>query len=422
MTRKLLHRTLRSYLLVSVIILMVAAPLFYFVTERLYIQDADEALILRKNEFKRYSLKELKTSDIPIWNRMNRDVIIEPMTKQGMKERISYQFHFDTLNAENEPYRVLETPIRIENTPYVFSAKINLVETEDLIESILFLFAVTMSLLLVGLYLLTRRLSINLWKPFYTTLNQIEHFKIDGKEIPAFQGSQIEEFERLNQAILRLIERNKIIFDSQREFVENAAHELQTPLAVFQANIDTLVQDTHLTDEHARILEKLNENVSRMNRLNKNLLLLSKIDSIQYTNLEQVSLNEIFQKQSEFFEEQAKAKNIQITMDLMETNSVDANPVLVEILISNLFMNAIRHNLQNGSIQIELRRKSLTFYNTSESKPLNKERLFQRFSKANSSSEGNGLGLSIISKIANLYSWSVSYEYTENRHIFRVNF
>jgi len=77
--------------------------------------------------------------------------------------------------------------------------------------------------------------------------------------------------------------KNSAIYRNQREFVENAAHELQTPLALFQAKIDTLIQSGDFTEQQNQILSSLNESVSRLNRLNKNLLLLSKIDNENYS-------------------------------------------------------------------------------------------------------------------------------------------
>ena len=141
MTKKLLHKTLRAYLIFSVIVLLISAPLFYFMIEKLYIEDADEALFLRKNEFIKYTTPQVKQTDIPIWNKMNRDVKIEDATPSVLKDTLSYRFYYDTLYKENEPYRVLNAPVVIEGKPYTFSARINLVETDDLMKSITWLFA-----------------------------------------------------------------------------------------------------------------------------------------------------------------------------------------------------------------------------------------------------------------------------------------
>ena len=421
MTKKLLHKTSKVYLLFSVMLLIVSAPLFYYITERLYIEETDETLILHKNEFVKYSLPTLKTADIQNWNKYNRNIKIEPFKNSG-KDTIFYNSYYDALDAEIEPYRELNASILIEGNPYAYSARINLVEKEDLMKSIAILFLLIISLLLVGLFVITKRLSINLWKPFYETLNQIEKFEIDKSNHPKFTETNIEEFNRLNNSIEKLITKNTSIYHSQREFVENAAHELQTPLAVFQAKIDTLIQNADFTQEQYKMLSSLNDSVSRLNRLNKNLLLLSKMENDIYNEKQTINLKETIEKHFDFFTEQAKAKNLIIKTEMNEAVAVKSNPVLAEILISNLFLNAIRHNVSDGQVLVTLSNHSLTFSNTGQSQTLVADKLFNRFSKSNPSEQGNGLGLAIIKKIADLNNWKISYSFANNLHSFSLAF
>ena len=421
MTKKLLHKTSKVYLLFSVMLLIVSAPLFYYITERLYIEETDETLILHKNEFVKYSLPTLKTADIQNWNKYNRNIKIEPFKNSG-KDTIFYNSYYDALDAEIEPYRELNASILIDGNPYTYSARINLVEKEDLMKSIAILFLVIISLLLIGLFVITKRLSINLWKPFYETLNQIEKFEIDKSNHPKFTETNIEEFNRLNNSIEKLITKNTSIYHSQREFIENAAHELQTPLAVFQAKIDTLIQNADFTQEQYKMLSSLNDSVSRLNRLNKNLLLLSKMENDIYNEKQTINLKEAIEKHFDFFTEQAKAKNLIIKTEMNEAVAVKSNPVLAEILISNLFLNAIRHNVSDGKVLVTLSNHSLTFSNTGQSQTLVADKLFNRFSKSNPSEQGNGLGLAIIKKIADLNNWKISYSFANNFHSFSVAF
>lgn len=420
MTKKLLNKTSRVYLLFSALILIAAAPISYFVTEQLYIDDADEALILRKNEFLQSYSSRLKQSDIPVWNDFNRDIKIEPA--KGVREDVLFYTHYyDTLSVENEPYRELNAPVFIEGKPYTFVARINLVETEDLIRSIALLFFAIILFLLIGLYVITRKLSYHLWKPFYKTLEQIEQFDIDKSSQPQLSKTNIEEFDRLNQSIEKLIRRNISIYRSQREFVENAAHELQTPIAVFQAKIDMLIQGSDVTKEQSEILSSLNDSASRLNRLNKNLLLLSKIENDSFSDKREISFKELIEKNLAFFSEQAIPKNLSIVFDPSDNFKTKSNPVLAEILISNLFLNSIRHNIVDGEIHIQLMEQSVTFSNTGPSNPLNTEKLFNRFSKSDPSSQGSGLGLAIIKTIANLNQWKIKYDFIDNLHSFSVS-
>jgi two-component system sensor histidine kinase ArlS len=315
MTEKLLNKTLRSYIIFSVIILGISAPSFYLFTQRLYLHETDETLELHQKEFEKNVLPALSIGEIGNWNKYNRNVKIEP--DRGLKKtKIFSTFYYDTLDEESEPYRELNAPVSIEGKAFTYSGKINLIETDDLVESIFMLFLVVILVMLIGLFFITRILSRKLWKPFNKTLLQIEHFKIDKHNTPEFDHTTIDEFQRLNQSIQKLIARNILIYKSQREFVENAAHELQTPLAVFQAKLDTLSQFSNLNPQQADIIMELNNGIARLNRLNKNLLLLSKIENQNYSEKQELDLVQIIQHQFEFFNEQAKGKNIKISTKL----------------------------------------------------------------------------------------------------------
>jgi signal transduction histidine kinase len=421
MTKKLLHKTSRVYLLFSAILLFVSAPLFYYFTTRLYIQETDETLILHKNEFLKYALPTLTTEEIQNWNKYNRNIKIVPFNN-SKKDTIFYKSYFDTLDAETEPYRELNASVLIDGNFYTYSARINIVETEDLMESVALLFFVIISLLLIGLLAITKRLSRILWQPFNETLKQIEKFEIDKSNQPIFTKTDIEEFYRLNKSIANLIDKNTSIYRSQREFIENAAHELQTPLAIFQVKIDTLIQNSNFTEEQNKILSSLNDSVSRLNRLNKNLLLLSKMENDIYSKKQTINLNETIEKHFYFFLEQAEAKNLIIRTEIKDSVAVKSNPVLAEILINNLFLNAIRHNVSDGEVLVTLTNYSLVFSNTGQSQTLVTDKLFYRFSKSNPSEQGNGLGLAIISKIAELNNWQISYSFANNLHSFSIVF
>src|SRR6185369_2090828 len=97
-----------------------------------------------------------------------------------------------------------------------------------------------------------------------------------------------------------------------------------------QGKLEAFFQQSNLTQSQSEVLEKLNESVSRLTRLNKNLLLLSRIEHDQFSALEQVSINELLKKHFEFFAEQAAAKNIQITLNEDSEVSINTNPVLAE--------------------------------------------------------------------------------------------
>ncbi|WP_417368223.1 sensor histidine kinase [Flavobacterium beibuense] len=423
MNKKLLNITTRSFLRYSVIILIVCAPLFYFMSHWLYVYETDEILSFHKKAFVENELHNgsFSEKDIEIWNKYNRDVEIVPDTGV-QKDSIFGTIYFDPFANESEPFRELWAPIEINGKHYTYIEKNNLVEMEDMVYTVAFMFLLIILILMLGIIFLSNRLAKNLWGPFYDTLSQIRCFEIDKDTKPHFQNTGIEEFNQLNTSLDRLIEKNTAIYKNQREFVENAAHELQTPLALFQTKLDNLSQAENLTKDQFEILESLNNDVSRLNRLNKNLLLLSKIDNEAYFEKESVSVNNYINKHLDFFIEQANSKHITVNTQLSHELTLTANPILTEVLINNLFLNAIRHNVKNGSITITTGTNSLTFSNTGNGIALDEEKLFNRFSKTDPSSPGNGLGLAIIKRITEVNNWQIEYLFNNNKHSFIIKF
>lgn len=419
MTKKLLNKSTAALLAFSVVVMLLSAPVFYLIAEKMYLDEMNETLTLQKEDFFEKDLPHFKTSEIPLWNKYNRNVKI--LADEHLKKDTLFTIiYFDALENENEPYRELKAPLVIQGKAYTFSARISLIEEEDLIFGVSALFLLVIALLLGGILWLNKLVSKRVWKPFYNTLDQIQDFEIDKNRKPEFAATDVEEFNRLNKSLDRLIEKNTAIYKTQREFVENAAHELQTPLALFQSKIDNLLQ-TGISAEQSPILDSLNTDVGRLNRLNKNLLLLSKIENDGYAEKQFFSVNEYFERNKAFFDEQAAAKKLIIVYDLKQEISLHANAVLAEILISNLLLNAIRHSVPDGKIVVLLGNDLLDLGNTGD-KPLSQDKLFNRFYKSDASSKGNGLGLAIVRRITEINGWKITYDFNNGQHHFLVAF
>lgn len=418
---KLLNKTTRSFLTYAVLILLASAPAFYFISQWLYVYETDEVLIFHKNDFVARTEQKFTESDIIAWNKYNRDVEIVPYMGVTADSIVGKSL-YEVTSKEMEPFRVLYAPVTIHGKKFTYIEKTNLVEMEGMVVSIAMMFLCIIVILLAGIIYISRESAAKIWQPFYDTLRKIQDFEIDKNREPNFAPTDIKEFDSLNKSIEKLIEKNTAIYKSQREFVENAAHELQTPLALFQTKVDTLAQYKDLPDEASDVIGALNNDISRMNRLNKNLLLLSKIDNDTYLEKQPVQMSTLLEKHIDFFREQGESKNLSFELQLNISLSVTTNPALAEVLINNLFMNAIRHNVQDGEIIITTAENTITFANTGLNNPLNSGKLFNRFSKENPSSQGNGLGLAIIKKIAELNRWDISYDFKNGLHYFTVTF
>ncbi len=417
--RNLLNKTTDSLLIFIVIILLIAAPLIYFATKWLYIAETDETLVLQKQEFVENELPNLKISNIETWNRYSRNVKI--LEDQFVKrDSLFEKFYFDKLENENEPYREINSPLKIDGKVFTYSGRINMIENRDMVFSIAAIFIGIIIILFGGMLLIIRFLSKKLWLPFYKTLKRMGEFEIDSNTKINFEQTNIAEFETLNRNLNQLIKKNRKIYQSKSEFIENAAHELQTPLALFRSKVEMLSQ-SELTKEQSEIVHDLESDITRLNRLNKNLLLLSKIGHELYGEKQTVQLQEFVEKSLAFFIEQAASKQIAISTNFSESVSIVAIPALVEIMINNLFLNAVRHNVENGKIIVNIQKNELTFSNTSKSGSLDTNKLYDRFSKSGAS-QGHGLGLAIVQKIARQNGWKIEYWFENSMHYFKVKF
>jgi len=391
--------------------------------ENKYAEDLDEVIEYRTEEFILSILPRFTTEDIVQWNKFNEDMLILTFDTKYPLNKIGQQEFFSKAENHNIFYRILYTEISIGNTPYVLAARVPMIETHDLLSMLITQYGVIFIILIICLSLVYFYISKRLWEPFYNTLDKIEHFSLESGKEPQFDSTNIKEFLRLNEQLNKLIKENLSIYKQQKEFVENASHELQTPLAVFQSQIDTLLQQPNLTEKEMEIIQSLYSTSSHMSRLNKNLLLLAKMDNEQFEKRKTIDFVNVLYDLLSPLKELAESNGINVSVNINTAFSVNANEILLESLITNLIANAIRHNnTEKRSINIRVDKNIFSISNTGQTDSLNADKIFGRFSRISEGEKGNGLGLSIVCQICKLHGWLVSYDYKNNEHVFTVIF
>jgi signal transduction histidine kinase len=182
-----------------------------------------------------------------------------------------------------------------------------------------------------------------------------------------------------------------------------------------------LIQDENITEKQYQIIEELNATLARSSRINKNLLLLAKIENQQFAKNEQLLLSELMEQYLSLFQEHFDQKNIRVHQTIEKEIEVSGSRTLIETLISNLLVNAVRHTDSGGNVSVALSKRSLEFSN-SGTFALDKNMLFKRFSRASTDSSGSGLGLAIIHEICLRQNWKIFYDFENNSHHFRITF
>lgn len=308
--------------------------------------------------------------------------------------------------------------IYLNKKPYRFNIETNIEESQETIFFISLTTVILFILIVGGLLILNSRLSKSVWKPFRETLDKLKNFNLNNQTKIAFVQTDVAEFYELNQSLSRLIEHNVSVYKTQKEFTENASHELQTPLAILKNKLDILLQNEDLTEKQYHIAEEMNRALSRSSRINKNLLLLAKIENNQFDNSE-ISFDELLNQSMEILQEHFEQKNISVHSEISSPVKVSGNIGLTEVLINNLILNAIRHTPANGSIGINLSQSIFEISNSGTEK-LNPDLLFKRFSRFSKDNNGSGLGLAIVKEICKSQNWTIDYQFGNNYHIFSV--
>ncbi len=422
---RLLQVSLRSLLLYSLILVVISVPISIFSIRQIINEEVDESLALHTDQFikhiKGYEYLEDLEMDLKIWDQLSYDIVLTPsdgITTGKKYETISM---YDSIEQESHPFRTLSSSMIIKDKSYQLTTRMSLVDNDELVMALGIVQVVLIVLLTTGLLLINRSLSRKLWKPFYNTLSQLKAYNLDKSEAIRTEKTNIIEFDDLNRTVSHLTDRNRKVFLEQKEFIENASHELQTPLSIFQSKLDNLMQIPGLTEAGAATILDLEETAQRMARLNKNLLLLSKIDNDQFNEVEEIDLSKLTDLLLSNLKPMADLDNISIQTSISPL-SITANTTLTEVLLTNLFQNAIRHTTSNGKVSVELTDRKLIVTNTGNPVKMDSEKMFERFSKEGKSENSSGLGLAIVKKICDTCLYKITYNFQDRVHTFSVIF
>jgi len=320
-----------------------------------------------------------------------------------------------------EPVRLLKTVFHQNGKYYYMQVITSMVEEDDLISELFYALLWLYLGLVATILILNNFLLKRIWRPFYHLLKQLQNFRLEKPSTFTVQKTNIDEFRLLNEAVQKLLESNIDSYNSQKHFIENASHELQTPLAIGINKLEALAETNSLSEKQLKLLASALGNLERLTRLNKSLLLLSRIENKQFLEEKNIRLNDLVKKISDDFFDQLAFSKLTLTIENADMGSITMNADLAVILFTNLVKNAIVHNYPGGNIKIEIRKDSVRLENTGKDQALDQQKLFTRFNREQQSDTSTGLGLAIVKAIADLYSFNISYSFT-NRHIITISF
>ncbi len=317
----------------------------------------------------------------------------------------------DTLN-----YRILIHPLNYKNRKYILEIGKTIAtigEYNNLLQRFTFY-------ILIGLIVISMLADLLYTHILLRPLTQIVRTKLMNRKFPFVETlspikTSTTDFKILDNSLISLMNKVHEAFDKEREFASNASHELLTPISILQTNIENMMMEDNISQDHQERISGMMRTVNRLKKIVHSLLYISQIENDQFAKSDTTEIRELSIAVMEELTPRLEAKAIQFNNQLSSGVKLkQVNRDLFFQLLYNLISNAIRYNKENGSIYL------YDFYDPGKSYVIfikdtgigirqeELETIFDRFKKSGSSKgEGYGLGLSIVKSIILFHGFSI---------------
>jgi len=414
---KLLNLTNRYYIAIALVLLLVSSAFLAYRVLYLVDNEISEHMLFEKSEIAKQleHQKGLQNLHLIFGDRIE----IEPIPKFTSFRVIMIDTTiYDLYEKGKVPYRMMTYEQLVDGKSYRIKLARRLTETEQLAEGILATLLLVALDIIACFYFLNRWFSSKIWNPFYRALNVLKTFDLQKGGNTMFQRSQVDEFNALNAELSKLTDKVTRDYKNLREFTENMSHETQTPLAIIRSKLELLLQSELNETQLNQILSTL-DSVNRLSKMNKGLIMLTRIDNDQYAGLQLLQMGKLLRKQLEDLELFISSKNIQLHENIDDKLLVRMNPHLADILLTNILSNAIKYNLENGDLFVTFTKEKFEIANSGHAPVLSPDEVFDRFKKGESP-DSIGLGLAIVRKIIDHIGAKIKYEYKADHHVFSI--
>lgn len=414
---KLVDKLSLWFIGITVLLTPVTAYICYYNLER----KIDETEITRLKELNDMAAGRLGTG---VWRDQQVNgtfTVVTPITTSLPEARMQIS-KTDTYNGDNQGLLSLLTVnsyVSVKNVNYRISSS-NYIPGGRQIRNAIMDTVIWKLLLIIFCVCVTARLvSQKILSSLRHTMKMVQGFNVKSKV--EFPRSGTREFRELNTFLQKMTDKAVDEYASVKEFSENASHELQTPLAILRNKLE-LLSETNIEADQAALIGDMQNAVEKLSKINRSLVLLTKLENNEYTVSENIRFCKITKEILAAYEDRIEMKNLTVKTDIDKSVLLKIHPVLADMLVNNLLGNAIRHNVQDGKIELILTNRRLVIKNTGLPPVMPTEELFQRFKKSNQCSDSVGLGLAIVKQICEVCSFPISYNYKNHLHIIQIEF
>ena len=253
-------------------------------------------------------------------------------------------------------------------------------------------------------------------RPLRELSDKIEKVQAQNLADSRIEENQVKELNQLSVSYNRMLERLSDAFEIQRQFTANAAHELRTPLALMQVQLDLYHSNSHPDNDAdtVQMIKMVTEQNDRLNKMVKTLLDMSELQTVGRDD--EIVLDALVDEVLEDLEPLAEGKNIRLIRKCKDITMVGSD-ILIYRLVYNLVENAIKYNHSGGQVTVTADRKEKHVYLSVEDTGAGipeelKERVFEPFFRVDKSRSrelgGVGLGLALVREIVRVHDGSIT--------------
>ena len=253
-------------------------------------------------------------------------------------------------------------------------------------------------------------------RPIRELSDKIEKVQAQNLADSRIEENQVKELNQLSVSYNRMLERLSDAFEIQRQFTANAAHELRTPLALMQVQLDLYHSNSHPDNDAdtVQMIKMVTEQNDRLNKMVKTLLDMSELQTVG--RVDEIILDALVDEVLEDLEPLAEGKNIRLIGKCKDITMVGSD-ILIYRLVYNLVENAIKYNHSGGQVTVTADRKEKHVYLSVEDTGTGipeelKERVFEPFFRVDKSRSrelgGVGLGLALVREIVRVHDGSIT--------------
>lgn len=414
---KLKSKVTLSNLFVNAIFTTLAALALYFIVRSSVFKEMDQHLLNHKQDvISSFKSGDISPKSVKELGALGTYEWIELHPFKGNAEAVADSFktvqntRFEDQNPST--YRQLKSVISINGSLYTLIIYEEVTGWHKIASSIIVVISVLLLVWFIMLYIGNHIVISSVLKPFFRTISKLKGIQSESDFHVTFPAVDIDEINELNGALNSMLKELESSFEEQKQFIQNASHELLTPLAIIRQKTDDLINSPYLGEREFIQLAQIQQTINRLSKLSNALLLISRVESKQYPLKDYFDLYELVADIHTELDDFIGLKNLSVQNTIAKGINIKGNKELVHSLFYNIIQNAIYYSPEGSEIAFSASKKAshLDVAIADEGSGIpeeDRERIFARFEKSGSKkSNSPGLGLSIVKSISSLHGWN----------------